>query len=244
MYLAKYRDLRAPESLDHLGQILTTQSFWAARPDTLNDPMEFIWGCSFTPSHRTTGLLAAVLHRTKVKSAAEALFLANRAVEQKRVKTYAMPAISLLQQRCREEVGLICFSTSVDDSLLWNRYGGAGVGVCICLEAAPKLLGDQLHHVSYLDTKSLHVDEILEASLEEHSLSKFYRAAFLTKPMTWKEECEVRFVSRRQSVSVRLDSSPIFSITLGSRLNECLERKVMEIINRLPNAIQVLRAAA
>lgn len=246
MRLYKYRDLRRPDEtcLDYLAQILVHEAFWAARPDTLNDPTEFKWACDFTPTPRTKQLLANVLHRTNTRSAADALFLAHRAIEDNRLEAYAAPVVALMQARCRDEIGLVCFGTSADSKVLWQRYGGDGVGVCIEFEAAPHLLGSQLRPVTYATTKTLHIDQVLAATLDEQAASMVYEAALLTKPAHWHEEAEVRFISKQQGVSVKLSASPLLRVTFGPNLPADTAHKVAGIVANLPRPLEMRYAEA
>jgi hypothetical protein len=185
------------------------------------------------------GLLADVLHRTKARSAADALYLAHVAIEYSRLEAYAKPVLTLLQARCRDEIGVISFGTSGNNPFLWQRYGGEEFGVCVEVEVPDYLIGTQLREVTYADRKSLHIDQVLEASLDAGAATSVYRVALLSKPLRWQEECEVRFVSKRQNVSIKLDASPIRSITLGRALTSEMVSAVSGIVANLDYSLEV-----
>lgn len=244
MFLYKYRDLRTPEGLDYLRQILSQHAFWAARPDKLNDPEEFMWACDYAPTDRTKGLLADVLYQTKVRSAADALYMAHVAIEQSRLEAYAKPVFTLLQARCRDEIGVISFGTSDANPSLWHRYGGKYFGVCVEVEVANDLIGAQLREVTYQDRKSLHIDQVLEASLDGGDAASVFQVALLTKPLRWRSECEFRFLSKKQNVSIKRNASPIRSITLGRALTSEIVSEVMDIVANLDYSLEVRDAKA
>lgn len=245
MLLYKYRDLRTPEGLHYLRQILSQHAFWAARPDKLNDPEEFMWACDYVPTDRTKGLLADVLHRTKARSAADALYMAHVAIEHSRLEAYAKPVLTLLQDRCRDDIGVISFGTSGTNPLLWQRYGGEEFGVCVEVEVADYLIGTQIRHVTYVDRKSLHIDQVLEASLDAGAATSVFRVTLLTKPLArWRDECEFRFLSKKQNVSIKLDASPIRSITLGRALTPDMVSEIRDIVANLDYSLEVRYAEA
>lgn len=225
--------------LARVEQILQQQAFWAARPDTLNDPEEFRWSCDYAPTQRTVALLANVLHRIRGLTAVEALQAAHTAIEGHGLAAIAEPILSLLQQRCRDEVGLVCFGTSDCNPVLWQRYGGNGAGVCIEVDVADSLVGSQLHRVGYAAEKRVHVDEVLAASLGEPSRTAVYTMALLTKPLAWQQEEEVRFVSSRQGVSIRLDSSPITALVVGRTLPEDIQAALEASVAKLQYPVAV-----
>lgn len=201
-----------------------------------------MWACDYAPTYRTEGLLADVLHRTKARSAADAVYLAHVAIEHSRLEAYAKPVLALLQARCRDEIGIISFGTSGTNPVLWQRYGGEGFGVCVEVEVLDYLIGTQIREVTYLDRKSLHIDQVLEASLDTGTATSVYRVALLTKPLRWQEECEVRFISKRQNVSIKLDASPIRSIILGRALPSEMVDEVRGIVANLDYSLEVRNA--
>lgn len=201
-----------------------------------------MWACDYVPTGRTEGLLADILHRYNAKSAAEALYLAHIAIERSQVETYAKPVIALLQARCRDEIGVISFGDSGTNPILWKRYGGEGLGVCVEVEVPDYQVGKQLRRVTYVEGKSLHIDQVLEASLDAEVATPVFQVALLTKPLCWREECEFRYLSKRQNVSIKLDASRIRSITLGRALTSEIVREVRGIVANLDYSLEVVHA--
>ena len=238
MKLYKYRDLSNPdnEAIARLADILTHQAFWSADPKTLNDPEEFIWSSDYTPTGATLSLLTQVLVKTRGHASAEARTLAEHAVLRNRLRPLAEPVFNLLVSRCRDELGLVCFGSTATNECLWQRYGGGGTGVCIELDVPSALLNTQVHPVVYLPSKSLHIDRVLEASLEPQSVRHVYSVVLLSKPPQWAPEAELRFVSQRQGLRVRLNGSHISAIVMGRSLPESTRQGIQELLNRLPYA--------
>jgi hypothetical protein len=246
VWLYKYRDLSGeqPDAIDRLESLLRDQLFWAARADTLNDPQEFVWSCSYEATADTAGLLARVLAAYRRIEPVNALHQALTAVSEGRLANVSEPVVRSVVSQLRSEVGLICFGRSPNNPTLWERYGGNGNGVAIGLEVDDSLHGSQLRDVKYVADKRVHVDEFLRASLDGYSASAMFEAALLTKPESWVLEDEVRFVSKRHSARVRLKPSQIKLLLLGRRLSsstiECLEA----VAARLPYALELRRVEA
>lgn len=239
MKLYKYRDFSNPdnETIPRLADILEHQAFWSADPKTLNDPEEFFWSCDYTPTGATLSLLTQVLMKTRGHAFTEARTLAEHAVLRNRLQPLAEPVFNVLVSRCRDELGLVCFGSTATNECLWQRYGGEGTGVCIELDVPSSLLNTQVHPVAYVPSKSLHIDRVLEASLEPQSVRHVYSVVLLSKPAHWAPEAELRFVSQRQGVRVRLNGSYVSAIVMGRSLPETTRRRIQELINRLSYAL-------
>ena len=133
MKLYKYRDFSNPSATDfeRLKTLLHQKAFWCARPDMLNDPEEFVWTCDSSPTAETMDWLIQLLMRTHGRTREEARDRAARAIADGRLETVGQAVLANMSQQCRNEIGLVCFGTSPDNDILWERYGGAGAGVCI-----------------------------------------------------------------------------------------------------------------
>ena len=111
----------------------------------------------------------------------------------------AGPVIEGMIQQCRNEIGLACFGTSPDNDILWERYGGCGAGVCIELDVPEDLLGTRLFRVQYSDAKKIHIDQLMRAFVDRNRGEELYTLALLSKPSSWVDEDEIRFVSQESS---------------------------------------------
>jgi hypothetical protein len=240
--LYKYRELSDPDEVgyDRLAGTLKNQTFWAARPDSLNDPEEFFWSCDYSPSPDTASLLAQVLVANRRLSDHEASHAAALAVSSGRVAHHAEPVIQSVIQRCRAEVGLICFGDRADNECLWQRYAGGGAGVCIELEVPAKLLNREVHAVRYPAVKSLHIDRMLECSLPQFSAEAIYGVALLSKPPHWAPEQELRYVCKRQDIPVSFDNSKISALVLGGSLSDDLRARIESLATELPYKLNLL----
>jgi hypothetical protein len=234
MHLYKYRDLLAPESsFERLSDILWTNTFWCARPSDLNDPEEFVWECAYTPSDQTARLLAEVLIKLG-RPAGMAWEVAWKAVQHDLIEPIARPVIKEMIYQCRQEVGLACFATSNASDVMWDRYGGGGNGVCIEVEVPNEFLHNDLHPVQYPLSKRLHIDQILASYGDTASAETVYSVALLSKPQSWAPEEEVRFISKRQNVSVNLNDSKISRIVLGTGLAGDMTARIEALAKSLP----------
>lgn len=216
--LYKYRDLSHidAETIKRIRDPLRGL-FWCARLDTLNDPEEFRWSCEYDATQETPLLLAEVLAAYKGMPPLVARWVANDAVSQNRIQFHAEPVIESVVAKLRSEAGLVCFGKSAENDALWKGYGGDGNGIAIEVEIEDAQLGTEFHEVLYTSRKSVHIDEMLRASLPGKSVKRMYAAALLAKPLVWSPEEEIRFVAERHSVFLKL---PISAVILGPRLSD------------------------
>ncbi len=230
--------MQTDEDFRRLETLLHREVFWCARPHTLNDPEEFAWTCDYTPSAATEELLTDLLIRVMGRTPTQAQERSSAAISNGRLAALAKPIFEGMIQQCRNEIGLVCFGTSPDNSCLWQRYGGGGAGICVEIEAPAELLEKQLFHVQYSFAKSIHIDQLMRAFLDSDHVREVYTLALLSKPTSWAAEEEIRFVSRRQEVLVRLDGSQITRLILGDALTVPVRQKIEEISAALQHDLQ------
>jgi len=220
MMLYKYRELfpNNDEQWGRLLEIISRKLFWCAAPETLNDRDEFSWRCDYAPTDATKSLLTELLVRERNMPSMVAEAVATVALQSERFEDLCAPTVASIIAKCRSENGLVCFGTSPSNAAMWNRYGGAGSGVCIEVDAPSDLMNTQLHCVSYVEEKSMHIDQLLRAHLFG-DVAPVYSVAYLCKPRLWSSEEEVRFVSRMQNVQVRIDRSRISRLIVGAHVD-------------------------
>jgi hypothetical protein len=238
--LYKYRDFSNPseEHFLRLDTMLRREAFWCARPDTLNDPEEFAWKCDSTASAATEELLAALLVRVKGRPHAEARERSAAAISTGRLEALAKPIFEGMIQKCRAEIGLVCFGTSPDNAVLWERYAGNGAGLCVELEVPAELLEKQLYRVQYSFERLIHIDQLMRASLALNHVREVYTLALLSKPSAWAAEEEIRYVSRRQEVLVHIDGSHITRLVFGGGLKPAIRHRLEDIAAALRHDVQ------
>jgi hypothetical protein len=240
MKLYKYRDFSNPSdtAFERLKQLLHQKKFWCASPATLNDPEEFVWTCDYRHSAETIDLFTEVLVRQIGRARAEARDQVTRVVENGRLETLAQPVFKGMIQQCRDEIGLVCFGTSPDNDILWQRYGGNGAGVCIELDVPEHLLELQLFPVQYADARTIHIDQLIRAHLDPAHVKDVYAVVLLSKSCSWAAEAEIRFVSQKQNVLVVIDGSRITRLILGDALPSSIRQRIEEIATGLPVAMR------
>ena len=228
----KYRDFSNPSETDfcRLGALIHRQLVWCAPPETLNDPEEFLWSCDYTTTVSTSVLLTEVLIRARGRTRANAQKTAEDAVESGRLRGICGPIIRGMMDQCRNEIGLACFGTGPNNETLWNRYGGNGAGVCVEIRVPTDLLGTQLHRVQYFDEKRVHIDQLLRAFVDSRYVQEVYDLALLSKPSSWADEEEIRFVSRAQSVTVAIDRAKVTGVFAGQALRPDVRAKIARLI--------------
>jgi hypothetical protein len=239
MRLHKYRELKGgdSEAMARLQTILQTQALWCARPDTLNDDQEFSWRCDYQPTGKTIGLLAGLLSQERSWPFAEAWRQLESLIGDGSLESLASPVVASLIQQCRSEVGLSCFGTSPSNPTLWSRYGGNGEGVCIEIVVPDHLIGTSIFRVQYANEKVVHIDDLLRAHFG--NAMDMYSHSLLTKPIKWSPEEEIRFVSSRQNVSVRIESAHVSCIYLGGMLSATVRERVTNIVKALPYEVEL-----
>jgi len=238
MKLYKYRDFSNPSDTDfeRLVPLLQQKAFWCARPDTLNDPEEFVWTCDHSPTAETIDWLMRLLMHTHGRTREEARARAARATADGRLKTVAQQVMKDMSQQCRNDNGLVCFGTSPDNDILWQRYGGNGAGVCIEVDAPEQLLESQLFRVRYSDARTIHINQLIRAYFDDAHVKDVYEVALLTKSCSWAAEEEIRFVSKMQGVPVVIDGSHITRLILGDALPSSVRQRIEAIATGLPLA--------
>ena len=241
MHLYKYRDLSLPgdKPFERLSDILRNNRFWCAAPSTLNDPTEFVWECDYEPTTETSRLLAEVLSRSNGRPLEVAMAQARATIDNRRLEALARPLFEEVIEQCRREVGLACFTTSSDNHVMWERYGGQGNGVCVEIEVPDELLHTHLHPVVYPPSKQLHVDQLLASFTAPVSQQTVFTVALLSKPVFWAPESEIRFVSRLQDVSVCITGSRISRLVLGSNLTMDMAARIEALVNSLPHELPI-----
>jgi hypothetical protein len=236
MKIYKYRDFTNPTDSDfsRLEALIDRRLIWCARPDTLNDPEEFVWSCDYTSTPSTLGLLTKVLIRARGRTHADASAIAESAIKSGLLESVTRPVVREMIDQCRRQIGLACFGSTPDNQILWQRYGGRGNGVCVELDVPTELLGTQLHRVQYPPEKRLHVDRLLRAFVEPGYGQKVYNLVLLSKPRSWANEEEIRFVSQAQAISVSVDRAKVTCVVLGDALKPDIRKKIEGLAATVP----------
>ncbi len=238
MKIYKYRDFSNPNDDDfrRLEASVHRCMIWCARPDTLNDPQEFVWECDYTATPATLDLLTGVLVESRGRTQVDARTSADVAIQSGKLESIARPIFVGMIEQCRNEIGLSCFGIAPNNEILWRRYGGNGAGICVEFKVPDGLLGTQLHRVQYPEQKQLHVDQLLHAFVDHNSAQVVYEVALLSKPSCWADEEEIRFVSQGHSIQVALDRGQVSCVFLGDALRADVRAKIQRIVAPAPLA--------
>lgn len=225
--------------MQRLETLLRGQTFWCARPDTLDDQEEFAWQCEYDTTQDTVQLLVEALVQVEGGTEEQARDRVVAAVASGRLELLAKPIIARIIQQCRNEIGLVCFGTSPSNSILWQRYGGNGSGVCVELDVPSDPLGNQLHRVQYSTAKLIHLDKLLRAFLDTGHVREVYSLALLSKPSCWAPQEEIRFISKKQKVPVRFDRAQITRLILGDAFAPDMKCSIASIVESLTYPLQI-----
>ena len=98
--------------MQRLETLLRAQTFWFARPDTLDDQEEFAWHCEYDTTQDTVQVLVEALDQVVGGIEEQARGRVMEAVASGRLELLAKPIIARIIQQCRNEIGLVCFRTS------------------------------------------------------------------------------------------------------------------------------------
>lgn len=242
MKIYKFKDLSEEAKHQHFYQIVLNNSIWCAKPDSLNDINEFKFKLDYEPSSNTAILLSQVVNKYRTTNflppdISTSLFLQN-----KRLKEIATPIINKMINNCRNDIGIISFSSIKKDKKLWEEYGGKGNGVCIEINIPENLFNKSYYPVTYVEEKIFHVDSFLESALYQDKIINTYRNMLLTKTKRWSQEEEIRFIGKRQEVNIRIDGY-IGEITFGDSVPENTFKEIKaKIINHCnENSIRITR---
>ncbi len=234
MKIYKYRNLCTPDTqtFKRIYQIILQNKFWCASPASLNDKDEFQFKFDCTPTDATIRLLPQLLMRYNNTPADRAQFVALLQINNNKLEDIAIPIIKeMIINKCRNEIGLVCFSRSKNDVTLWKRYGGCGNGLCIEIDVPDNTLGDIFREVDYVAEKVLHIDGLLESALFDDKRIHSYQKILLTKSLYWKPEDEVRIVTKKQNVLMTLKDSTITEITIGTKVCRSIVNEIKSKVN-------------
>jgi len=239
--LYKYREISTSDlvSFERLSGILLGQCFWCATPESLNDPEEFIWECDYTPTPSTAPLLADLLVKYRGRDAATAMEIASSSISSDRLRELAPQFVKTIIEKCRTEIGVACFGTSDKNPIMWERYGGKGAGVCIEIDVPDALLNHMLYRVNYPPRKVIHIDQLIEASLNNVAGLAVYKTALISKPPIWATEAEVRFISNQKNISVTITGSTISNLTLGTLVDGVTTERILNLVHSLPYSLPI-----
>jgi hypothetical protein len=98
------------------------------------------------------------------------------------------------------------------------------------------LLGTRLFPVQYSDAKKIHIDQLIRAFVDRNRVGELYTLALFSKPSSWADEAEIRFVWRMQAVTVVIERSLITRLILGDALAPGIRQRIEEIASALPVA--------
>lgn len=204
------------KTFERMYQIILQNTFWCAKPDSLNDKDEFIFRYDYTVNASTRRLLPEILSRYHNTPADRAALIAS-SITAAQLENIARPVVDDIIGKCRKEIGLVCFSLSKNDVTLWKRYGGCGNGLCIEIDVPDAFMQNgTLHEVDYVAEKVWRIDSLFESALSNPYVS--YKEMLLTKTAYWEPENEVRFVSKRQDVPVTFTEAVVTEIVFGGRV--------------------------
>ena len=238
MKLYKYRNLTEPMHLSQLRSILKTQKFWCGEVASFNDDKEFAWDLNTETTEHTEELLAKILTKQGNFPLERNLEKSKSSIKNGRSESIFSAMNTQMIKSCRENLGLLCFSTSHNNPFLWERYGDNHRGICIELEIPSSVMDEQLQYVEYQNTKSIHIDQILRAHLGDRTeLKNVYTMALATKlentDDNWQEEKEVRFIAKIKEQLIRIDGSEITRLILGNKIDPALKHRIKRIVNFL-----------
>lgn len=225
MKIYKYKSLLKLDDgeLEHFYQIILENQIWCGNPVNFNDKNEFLFRMNYTPAKNTIRLMASVISKYKPNPLFPPMMSSTHVINSGQLEKIATPIIEDISMKCRKELGVTCFSEQRCDSLLWNRYGGNGNGVCIEIEISNELIGKEYFRVNYVLDKIYHIDDFLKSTIEDPYIN--YRNILLTKTLDWKPESEVRLISKKQSIKRNLKGS-IKQIIIGENVKKEIENDI------------------
>ena len=234
MKLYKFKDLRDPKKHSHFYQIVLHNKIWCAKPDSLNDEDEFRFKLDCKPSSNTEGLLTKAVAKYRTTNFSPPDLSASIVLKNKKLEIIVQPIIDDLISKCRNTIGIVSFSATKDDDHLWDEYGGKGYGACIEINIPDKSLNESFYPVRYVEEKEFHVDSFLESTIDQKQELNTFRNILLTKTKKWSDEEEIRFISNRPDVNMKIDgyiSKVVFGAHVPEKIRKEAESNIIDCCN-------------
>jgi hypothetical protein len=244
MMIYKFRSLEPSnrETVDRILQIVVHNRVWCAAPERLNDPEEFRNRYLCTGSRQEREYLAKLIAERRGWTTPVALRVLETSYRtSKSIKALADPVFSELTAEYRKDLGLSCFSMVNTSPILWERYGGDGNGVCISIEIPDTKVGKEYRIVDYVACKKLPMVFFLKAYFNRREVDRVIQRTLFTKTKTWCDESEIRFVAKRQDVSMVMDCA-IRQVAFGNRVHAEVREELTGLIHRECTGIEVNEA--
>ncbi len=136
-----------------------------------------------------------------------------------RVEMINRCANDMIEQAKRDFInarGVICFSETNDNLLMWSHYASGGTGVCIEYRTEHDFFKNAVK-VSYSDRPPV-VDAlaIMESVITQHEPS-WIKDLYCTKPIEWQYEREWRVIHQKRNTIYTFPGSCLKSIFFGPR---------------------------
>ena len=240
-------------SVKRADSAIRDSQLYLSAPIDFNDPFDCRMPLSFDASSRDQKAYARQLIREKNPGL-------NRHDARARVAmvdrgTYET-AYGRALQRYSEQAGILCFSETNSDILMWSHYAAKHSGICLGFsfnfDERP-FLESPTYEVEYADkvpdVRFFEIARDMKSADTELKLSaqrKFVKAIFLTKARHWEYESEWRTIAlnpSRASKGLRdYPPSRLTDVIFGCRISEEDERAIRSSMSSRTHPVRIQRA--
>jgi hypothetical protein len=209
VFLYKYFPFIAEEHKARVQQILVENRIYIPSPNSFNDPFD----CKLEMNYETDGWKNWLLKWLKRQKPTW-----NRRKRQEVVSNILRTkdpkeVVRVLFAKISDDVGILCFSQSKDNLLLWSHYANSHQGCCLEFNRFTHFLKDVLP-VQY-ETEYPTVNFVSATDLEQATIT------FLTKAESWSYEKEWRLVEHTNGPGLHIFPPDILTgVIFGCRMSE------------------------
>jgi len=230
--LYKYRR----RDLGTLSSILIDSELWAASPTTFNDPFDCF------PDIDLSGTYDEALAFIDLRTARTGMTI-NRENRRKMARDIHKRGLGSISgeggpatwRQSIEQFGVVSFSESCTDILMWSHYAENHTGVCL-------EFGTETQPISFV-AKVVYGPERPAFRPLEPDRTHLIERILLHKADIWSYEREWRYLSIKEGAGkTRFPPSALKAVILGAAADEAFERALMDLIAAREVQVPVRRA--
>lgn len=149
-----------------------------------------------------------------------------------KIKEQTDKMVSHFSEKTQKSIRVCCLTEKNDSIIMWSHYANCHNGICVEYEIDSEYFKNMIHPVIYSE-KLFDATNIFEKAQTESFNNLFAIVAAMYKSIEWLYEKEWRIIlpMGENSDIGNIPAPKIKSITLGSKISNENENKIIEIAN-------------